>query len=310
MRIAVMGAGGLGGNYGARLAAGGQDVAFIARGANLRGLRDRGLLVTSEALGDIRLDKVRVSDDPAEIGPVDVVLLTTKRYDLEAAAEATKPLLGPETAVISLLNGIDSEARMVAILGPRHVVGGAAYTTAHLLEPGRIRHVSGPQRIAVGELDGRISPRLEGFAEVAEAAGIETLVSDEIQALIWAKFVLLAGIGGVCALARQPVGAIREDAELRALSHLSMAEIVAVAEAEGIEIPGAEAAGAAFIENSAADLEPSLLVDLNRGRRLEGEWFSGEILRLGRLHGVATPIHQAIWAALRPFAAGLGTPGS
>ncbi len=304
MRIAVMGAGGLGGNYGARLAAGGQDVAFIARGANLRGLRDRGLLVTSETLGDIRLETVRASDDPAEIGPVDVVLLATKRYDLEAALEATKPLLGPETAVISLLNGIDSEDRMIPILGRDHVVGGVAYTTAHLLAPGVVRHVSGPQRIAVGELDGRISARLEAFRAAAEAAGIECIVSDDIRGLLWGKFVMLAGVGGVATLARVPIGGVRDDSELRALADVAMAEIVAVGAAEGVALDDVLEAGAAFIETAAWDLEPSLLVDLKHGRRLEVEWLSGEILRLGRAHGIATPVHQTIWAALRPYADG------
>lgn len=306
MRIAVMGAGGLGGNYGARLQAAGNDVSFVARGANLEGLRANGLTVTSEALGDIRLPSVQASDDPVRIGPVDVVLFTTKLYGLEAAAEACEPLLGPQTAVISLLNGIDSEDRMTPILGARHVVGGVAYTTAHLLRPGLVRHVSGPQRIAIGEMDGQMSPRLEAFREAAEAAGIETVVSDDIRRLLWGKFVMLAGVGGVSALARVSVGGVRDDPELRLLADVAMAEIVAVGTAEGVALDDAMAAGAAFIENAAWDLEVSLLIDLNHGRRLEAEWFSGEVLRLGRAHGIPTPVHQTIWAALRPYAEGTG----
>ena len=306
MRIAVMGAGGLGGNYGARLQAAGNDVCYIARGANLAGLREGGLTVASEALGDIRLEAVQASDDPGAIGPVDVVLFTTKLYGLEAAAEAAEPLLGPQTAVISLLNGIDSEDRMIPILGRAHVVGGVADTTAHLLAPGRVRHVSGPQRIAIGEMDGRMTPRLDAFREAAEAAGIECVVSDDIRRLLWGKFVMLAGVGGVSALARVPVGGVRDEAELRALADVAMAEIVAVGTAEGIDLDGALEVGAAFIANAAWDLDPSLLVDLNHGRRMEVEWFSGGILRLGRLHGIATPIHQTIWAALKPYAEGTG----
>ncbi len=306
MRIAVMGAGGIGCNFGARLAAAGNDVSFIARGANLEGLRANGLSVASEFVGDIHLESVQASNDPRGIGPVDVVLFCTKLYGLEAAAEACEPLLGPATAVISLLNGIDSEDRLIPILGRQHVVGGTAYTTAHLLAPGRICHVSGPQRIAIGELDGHMSPRLENFREACELAGIDCLFTDEIRRFLWAKFVLLAGIGGVAALARASVGVLREDAELRALVNVSMAEIVAVGEVEGIDMAGAFDAGTAFIANSAADLEPSLLVDLRAGRPMEIEWLSGEILRLGRNHGVPTPVHHAIWASLKPYAGGTG----
>ena len=306
MRIAVMGAGGIGGNFGARLAAAGEDVALIARGAHLAAMREKGLEVRSETVGDVHVRPRIASDDPAEVGAVDVVLLATKLYDLEEAAALCKPLLGPDTPVISLLNGIDSEERMIPILGPDAVVGGVAYVTAHVIEPGVVRHVSGPQAMAFGELSGGRSARLDAFAEVATAAGIEARYSDNIWREIWGKFVLLAASAGICALARQPVGALRADPELRALVEDAVEEVLAVAEAKEVGLDRDEAWALTnwFLDNGAADLRPSMLVDLDHGKRLELDWISGAVVRLGRELGVATPINRTIWAALKPWAEG------
>jgi 2-dehydropantoate 2-reductase len=306
MRIAVMGAGGIGGNFGARLAAAGEDVALIARGAHLAAIRERGLKALSATVGDVHVRPRIATDDPGEVGPVDVVLLATKLYDLEAAAASCKPLLGPDTAVISLLNGVDSEDRMIPILGREHVVGGAVYATAHVVEPGVVQHVSGPQRMAFGELDGGRSARLDAFDAVARAAGIETIYSDHIRQEIWRKFVLLAGVSGVTAVARVPLGRVGADPDLRQLMDEVVDEVLAVARAEhiGLDDDAERARLETYMQNSAPDLRPSMLLDLEAGRRLELEGISGAVVRLGRQHGVATPINRTIWAALRPYADG------
>jgi 2-dehydropantoate 2-reductase len=306
MRIAVMGAGGIGGNFGARLAAAGEDVALIARGAHLAAIRERGLRALSATVGDVHVRPRIATDVPGEVGPVDVVLLTTKLYDLEAAAASCKPLLAPDTPVISLLNGVDSEDRMIPILGPEHVVGGVSYVTAHIVEPGVVQHVSGQQRMAFGELDGGRSARLDAFDAVARAAGIETIYSEDIRQEIWRKFALLAGLSGVTAVARAPLGDVRADPELKQLMDDAIEEVLTVARARGIGLDddSERARIKAYMESSSPDLRPSMLVDLEAGKRLEVEGISGAVVRLGREHGVATPINRTIWAALRPYANG------
>lgn len=304
MRIAIMGAGGIGGNYGARLAAAGAEVSLIARGPHLAAIKENGLAALSEFVGDVHIRPSVATDDPAEVGTVDIVLLTTKLYDLEAATELCKPMLGPETAVISLLNGVDAGERMIPILGPEHVVPGVAFTTAHLIEPGVVRHISGPQMIGFGELDGAPSARLDAFNAAVNGAGIESEYSNDVENLLWRKFVTLAAGAGVCGLTRQSVGVLREDPELLPLFGAAMDEILAVAAAKGIDLAGAREDSLAFVENASYGLKPSLLVDLEQGRRLEIDWLSGTVTRLGRELGVPTPINWTIWASLRPYATG------
>lgn len=299
-----MGAGGIGGNYGARLASAGEEVVLIARGAHLAAIRENGIAVLSEFSGDLQVQPAIATDDPGEVGPVDFVLLTTKLYDLEAATDLCKPMLGPETAVISLLNGVDAAERMIPIIGRDHVVPGVAYTTANIVEPGVVRHVSGPHLIGFGELDGSRSARLNAFDTVANAAGIETNYTDAVNELLWQKFVVLAASAGVCALSRLPVGGLREDPELMALFTAAMEEVVAVGRAKGVDTSGFRDDGLNFVKNASPALKPSLLVDLEQGNRLENDWLSGTVTRLGDELGVPTPINQTIWACLRPRAGG------
>lgn len=190
------------------------------------------------------------------------------------------------------------------ILGRDHVVPGVAFTTAHLIEPGIVRHISGPQMIGFGELDGGRSARLDAFEAAANGAGIETDYSADVENLLWRKFVTLAAGAGVCGISRQSVGELREDPELLDLFATVMDEIIAVGAAKGIELAGAKADSFKFIENASPGLKPSLLIDLERGNRLEIDWLSGTVTRLGRELGVPTPVNQAIWAALRPHAGG------
>lgn len=303
MRIAVMGTGGVGGYFGAQLAAGGLDVYFIARGAHLAAIRKDGLKVVS-AGGDKLIRPAQASDDPAEIGQVDVVLFATKLWDVESAGALCRPLLGPETAVLSLLNGIDSEERLIPILGPEHVVGGVAYISAGIAEPGVVQHFALSPAIAFGELDGRRSARLDAFDESARAAGIDARYSDDIQRLIWDKFIFLAAMAGVTALSRQPIGPIREDPDLRRLLGDAIDEVLAVARATGVAC-GVERDGLiSMVDGMAPGAKSSLLMDLEKGNRLEVAWLSGAVARLGDELGVATPAHRAIWAALKPFAEG------
>ena len=258
----------------------------------------------SRFTGDLHVRPAIATDDPAEVGPVDVILLTTKLYDLETATAALKPMLGPETAAISLLNGVDAAERMIPIVGAAPVVPGVAYTTATIHAPGVIRHVSGPHLIGFGELGRGRSPRLDAFDAVARAAGIETDYTDDVETLIWRKFALLVAVAGACAISRQPMGGIKRDPELMRLYGAATDEAIAVAAAKGVDVARVAADILTYAEGAADDLKPSLLVDLEGGKRLEVDWLAGAVTRLGRALGVPTPVNQTIWAALRPFAAG------
>ncbi|HZD26509.1 MAG TPA: 2-dehydropantoate 2-reductase, partial [Alphaproteobacteria bacterium] len=216
LKIAVMGAGGIGGYYGGRLAAAGEDVAFIARGAHLQAMQRDGLKIISP-LGDAHIQPVTASDDPAGIGPVDIVMFCVKLYDVEQAAELCRPLVGPDTAVISFLNGIDSEDRMKPILGAGHVVGGVAHIPSNIREPGVIEHKARLAALQFGEDDGAESPRLKAFLAVCRNAGIDARIAPDIRAAIWNKFVMLASFAAVCGLTRQPAGPIKHDPDVAAL---------------------------------------------------------------------------------------------
>jgi len=305
MKIAVMGTGGVGGYFGGQLAAAGLDVHFIARGAHLAALRAHGLQILSPG-GDQLVRPVQAGDDPSEIGPVDVVLFATKLWDVESAGDLCGPLLGPDTAVISLLNGIDSEERLIPILGLGHVVGGVAYISAGIAEPGVIQHFAISPAIAFGELDGRRSARLDAFDEAARAAGLDARYSDEIERLIWDKFVFLAAMAGVTALSRQALGPIRQDPDLRWLLGAAIDEVLAVARAKGVACGVERGQLMQMVDGMAPGAKASMLMDLEKGNRLEVAWLSGAVARLGDSLGVPTPVHRTIFAALKPFAAGRG----
>ncbi len=308
MRIAVMGSGGVGGYFGAHLARAGQaEVTFIARGAHLAAILENGLKVVS-GQDDIQVQPARATDDAATIGPVDIVLFATKLWDVEAAGEACKPLLGPDTAVISLLNGVDSEDRLSPILGPAHVAGGVAYISAGIRAPGVVEHFAMPPAIAFGEIQGGKSSRLEAFQRLAQASGIDARHSADIRDLIWRKFVLLATLAGLTTLARQPIGPIRDDPDLRGLLSDSIDEVIQVARAKGVELGDAADTTAKMLATLPAAAKSSMLMDLEKGHRLEIEWLSGAVVRLGRELGIDTPVHRVIHAALKPWAGGPAAP--
>ncbi len=307
MKIAIMGSGGVGGYFGARLAAAGNDVTFIARGAHLDAIRNEGLRVQSP-LGDVHIDPVDATDDPAEVGAVDIVLFATKLYDTEIAGELCRPLIGADTAVISLLNGVDSEEQLGSILGAEHVVGGVARISAEIAAPGVIQHHSHFASIEFGELDGQKSGRLQAFLAAATEAKIEAQLCDDINIAIWQKFILMASFSGVTALTRLPAGPIRDNPEAWSLMQAAAHEAGAVARARGAKLADNAVDNVVKLLGTLPDaMKASMLMDLERGKRLELEWLSGAVCRLGRETGVDTPVHRVVLAALSPFAAGRPT---
>lgn len=304
MRIAVFGSGAVGGYFGARLAAGGSNVQFVARGDNLAAMRERGLEVES-VFGDLHLgpDAFGVTDDPASIGPCELVLFTVKSYDTDAAAAQLAPLLQAQTGVISLQNGIDNEERIAARIGAEHVVGGAAFLFAHRAGPGHLRHTGGPARIVFGEMDGRRSERVEAFLAECERAGIAAEVAPDVQVALWSKFVFLCAQAGLTAATREPIGVIREIPETAALFRRVMEEIAALGRAEGVALPDD------LVERQvefAASLEPharsSLYDDMVAGRPMELEALLGEVVRRAARAEIAAPVSAALYGVLLPSA--------
>jgi len=304
MKIAVMGTGGVGGYFGARLAAAGEAVAFLARGAHLEAMRRSGLRVLSR-LGEVHLDPVRATDDAAEIGPVDVVLFTVKLWDTEAAGRACKPLIGDASAVVSLQNGVESEAVLGRLLGARHVLGGVAQIAAVIAEPGVIRHTGSMARIIFGEHDGAPSDRARAFLEACQRAGIEAKLSDDIEKAIWNKFILLAPLAGVTSVTRLSIGAVMADPDTRALLRDAIAEAVAVGRARGVGLDDDALDHTLEVAQALPDeMRTSMEQDLARGGRLEVPWLNGAIVRFGAETGVSTPVNRTLLAALKPYAEG------
>ncbi|MCB9946454.1 MAG: 2-dehydropantoate 2-reductase [Rhodospirillaceae bacterium] len=310
MKVCVVGAGGVGGCLGARLAAAGHDVAFIARGDHLRTLRQDGLRLVSDR-GDVALDRVTATDDPAEVGPVGLVLFTVKMRDCADAAAACRPLIGAESVVLPLLNGVESHEILRDVLGPAPVLGGTAYISAVIDRPGVIRQTGAFERILFGELGGEASARVQQLESVLSGAGIGAAASDRILAEIWEKFILLATNAGVTTVTRLPIGILRDCAGTRRLIDLGMREVEAVARAAGIDV-AADIVDRHrdFYATLPAEMRSSMQVDLDRGRPLELPWLSGAVVRLGVELGIPTPVHEVIALALAPFADGAPVPAA
>jgi 2-dehydropantoate 2-reductase len=304
MRVAIMAAGAVGGYFGGRLAASGHEVIFFARGANLEALRKNGLKVESP-LGNLHLPKVTATDSADGIAPVDLVLFAVKLWDTERAAEQLRPLIKPDTRVITLQNGVESVDRLTPILGPNVVVGGSTYVVTVIGEPGVIRHTSAFARVRCGRLDGQSDPVLAGYVEQIRAAGVEIVLSDQMKSELWKKFVLLSGTSGITASTRQPLGPIRDDPDMRALFFQLMGEALAVGKAAGVSFPPdyqkeLETQVAAFPPTMRA----SMAHDLERGNRMELDWLAGTVVRLGKQYGVPTPANAAVYAVLKPWRMG------
>jgi 2-dehydropantoate 2-reductase len=304
MRIAVVGAGGVGAGYGAALAKAGADVTFIARGAHLEAMKSKGLKLESPR-GDIHLVPTQATDDPKTVGPVDIVLFCVKLWDVESAGAAIKPMVGRDTAIIPLQNGVDAADRLVPILGKRAVMGGVAQISATIAEPGVVRQTGTLLRMMFGELDGTKSARAEAFAALCTKAGIDGGVSTTILTELWMKFILLASNAGLMALARLPVGKLRDDPEIAPWFATAYEEVAAVGRAAGVALPAdAVERTLAFNRNAPPTLIPSMAVDLLRGNRIELPWLSGKVVELGRKHGVATPTHALMYGMLKPYVMG------
>jgi 2-dehydropantoate 2-reductase len=305
MRIAILGTGAVGGYFGGRLAAAGCDVAFLARGRHLDALRRDGLSIVSPK-GDLRLTRINATDRAAEIGPVDIVLFAVKLYDAESAAPALAPLVGRDTAVITVQNGVDAVETVSRHVGREHVVGGAAYIMATVEAPGRIRHTA-KDTLLFGERDGSRSPRLAAFEAAAQRAGFGATLSTNIECDLWTKFVRLATWSGMTTAARSPMGVLREDPALMAMMSSALDEAIAVGRARGVPLPDSLPDETMTLVKSFPDgSKSSMLEDLEHGRRLELPWLSGAVARMGREAGVPTPVHQFIAAVLAPFVAGRG----
>lgn len=304
MRFAVIGVGGVGGYFGARLAADGNDVVFIARGPHGEAMARRGLTVYSER-GDLHIESPQVFADTVEVGRCDYVLVCVKMGDLAAVAEAIRPLLAHDTAVVPFQNGVESEELLCRTLEPRFVMGGVAYIFAHIAEPGVIRHIGKIARLAFGELDGRKTWRMEALESACIGAGIDVDATERIHDRIWRKFVLLAPLAGATCLGRCPVGAVRDDPALYAKLEAMIAETVALGRARGVALPDdLEARSLKAVGELQADMKTSMLYDLEAGKPLELEWLNGAIVRLGAEAGIETPVNTEVVAALTPYAAG------
>jgi 2-dehydropantoate 2-reductase len=297
MRIAVLGSGGIGGYYGALLATGGHDVAFIARGAHLEAMQRRGLTVrTPEGESTIPVTAVA---DTRSVGPVDLVLFCVKSYDTEPAAQALAPLIARDTAVLTLQNGVDNVEGIASVVGSGAVLAGAVYVALQLGGPGVVLRTGGEGKIVFGELSGALTERVQRIAGAFQQSGIPHHVSTAINRVLWEKFLFIAGVGGVTALARSGIGPLLASREGRTLLIASCEEIAAVALAERVPLP---AAVVDRVVEQAATLPPqwrsSMARDLEDGRRLEVEALSGAVVRRGLKLGVPTPIHRTIAACL------------
>jgi 2-dehydropantoate 2-reductase len=308
MRIAVMGSGGVGGYFGARLAAAGNEVHFIARGAHLAAMVAEGLKIGSP-LGDLDLRPVSTTSDPRIVGPVDAVLFAVKLPDTETAAQACAPLLGESTGVFTFQNGVESAERIGRILGADHVVPGVCYIAATIAAPGAIRHTGTMARLLFNEAHGTRSARVEALLAACRAAGIDAETPGDIQAAIWQKFVRLAPFAGLTALTRTPIGTIRAIPDTRALLAAAVEETAATARAQGVTF-GAETAAEvlAWFDELPEGMSSSMAYDLSVGKPLELPWLSGAVVRLGSERGVPTPTHRFICQALSPHQNGSPRP--
>lgn len=304
MRIAVMAAGAVGGYFGARLAAAGNDVVFFARGAHLEAIRNQGLRIKS-VRGDLHLKDVTATDTARGIAPVDVVLFAVKIWDNEKAAEIVKPLVGSDTRVITAQNGIDTASMVEPILGRGHVVPGLAQITAVISEPGEIVHNSQFHLLAFGHSDRRDDQTLSAFIEAGKAAGVDFVPSENIERDLWIKFTVLVALSSMTAASRLPIGMTRKDPDGRALIHSIMREVVAVGRARGVALDADYADRAmGFIDGVPEGARASMANDLERGSRLELDWLAGRVVSLGRELGVPTPACAAIYAILKPYRMG------
>jgi 2-dehydropantoate 2-reductase len=308
MRIAIMAAGAVGGYFGARLAAAGEDVSFMARGAHLGAMKAQGLQVESP-LGNVHVKNAQATAEPREVGEVDIVLFAVKLWDTEAAAESARPLIGSRTRLITLQNGIDSVERIAPILGSDHVVGGTAHLASVISSPGVISHTSQFAAMRFGRADGRSEAVLRAFAESAQKAGIDAALSASIDVDRWKKFTFLVGLSGATGATRSTLGPILADPDTRAFFLQLMREVAAVGRATGIALAEDLAEHQLkFADAAPFGMKASLLHDLERGGRLEVDWLAGKVAELGRKFKIPTPANDCVYAVLKLHRHGRSRP--
>ena len=311
MRIAVIGAGGIGAIYGAALARAGNEVIFVARGAHLAAMQRDGLRIEGDR-GETIVRPARATDDVASIaaeGPVDYVLLCVKLWDVESAGAQIRPIVGQETTVVPVQNGVDAHERLFPILGRETLMGGSAMVTGAIVAPGVVRQTGTYFQMTFGELDRQPRARGERLQALCAAAGIDGVLSPDIARSLWEKFVVLVPLANVNALTRVPLGRYRADPDTWALAEASLQETVAVGRAEGVALPAdAEERGLAMIRSMPEHHMTSMGNDLLRGNRLELPWFAGKVAELGRKHSIATPVNDFVYAALKLHAGGKPAP--
>lgn len=299
----MMGSGGIGGYFGGRMAAAGYDVTFVARGRHLEAIRRQGLKIHSRDMGDALVQPAKATDKPAEIGPVDYVIVGVKLWDTASVGDAIRPMLGPETAILSLQNGVECDQILAKIVGAERLIGGVAFIASSIGEPGIINHIGTMQRVVIGEPGGGSSPRVTALHEAMLAGGITAEISDDITRSIWEKFVFLVGLSATTTLMRTTIGPIRDDADRREFLHNIFRETVAVGRARGINLPDDFAdTRLDFADGLPVDMTSSMHHDLEAGNPLELAWLSGAVVRFGRDLGIPTPVNQAVFAALKPHA--------
>lgn len=305
MRVTVLGAGALGGYFGARLQVQGHEVVYVARGAHLEAMQRHGLRVESP-MGDIHLSEVRAVSDPRDAGEAELILFMVKNYDVEAAAESLLPTLGSDTLVLTVQNGITAPDILGEAIGAERVLPGAVYMPADIKSPGVIRHSADFHRVVFGTDFPRLSDRVNEIGQAISETGIDVTVSGDIRGVLWEKFLLMSASSSITALTRLPMGPVRETPETLTLMRRLVAETGRVARAEHPELSeGAEDKALDWLENIAPPgMRASMLDDLLRGKRLELNWLSGEVVRRGKRLGIDTPAHEFAVAALAPHAAG------
>jgi 2-dehydropantoate 2-reductase len=301
MRIAVMGAGAVGGYFGGLLSRAGHDVTFVARGAHLAAMRVRGLVLETPQ-GRLDIEGARCVERPDELGACDVVLFAVKAYDIEAAAAPLKRLVEGGACIVSVLNGVDHQDRIASVLGAGSVLGGLAMVSGVIVEPGVIRYTSSMSGLRFGEADGSVSARAAAFRDACNGAGFTVDLVPDIRAAQWSKFVGLATNAALTSLFRLPAGHIYHDADTIPMALRAFGEVAAVAHAEGIELPDDIVARTLALHQSfPRTMYASMYHDLAKGRPLELDSFSGHVVRRGRVLGVATPVHEMAWLALKPY---------
>ena len=300
MKIAIMGTGGVGGYYGGLLAKAGKDVTFIARGAHLQAIRKTGLQVKS-VHGDFQVSKAKATDKPADVGPVDLIIFATKTYQTDEAAKAIKPMVGKDTVVVPLQNGVDAADRIGQVVGMDHVLGGATWLSAAIEAPGVIGQYSEFRRIALGEFSGKTTPRLTSVYDLLKETGAAVEVSDNILKVLWTKFVFIASVSAMGSLTRVTFGEYRGVPEARAVLGEAIGEAAAVARARGVKLDADILAKTqAFIDSSAPGIKPSMQRDVEAGKPSELESLIGVVVRMGAEKNVPTPVMRFAYAMLKP----------